>query len=477
MVALPQDRELELIAAAQAGCNSAKSALIAQYDRFLWKCAIKGTPPGEDREDHYQIASIYFLQAIDRFDPSKNARLITHLYASVPRQMLRHKKHSGLIHVPASVHWKESRKFRQRIKSLDFRQDDGSRSFVEGMSDGSDFDEEILRRDDIELVRAAIEKLPDGDREIIKRRMAGETLKEIGDSFGITREWVRVKEGQAEKILRELITDRDSLYLPRKPRVHWTPEEISYLRRNHGKKSIAELTSALGRGATAIPPMIYKLGIAKPIFWTPQQDQFLRENAANGRAWIAEQLGKTESAVNNRARKIGIGRRHIDDVGLAILIQLQNSGLTPVAIGREMNVSDECIRYNLRKLGLKPNKRNETERLSKLKETLQERFGVSGIGGIRKVVGEKRAAELGCAGIPFTAALTLVAIQKIGRPAHKIEIAAERVKIAESRGWSVKLNKQVACGTARQTVRIVAGTTGGGLNRPPADDSSRGGLD
>jgi RNA polymerase sigma-32 factor len=77
---------------------------------------------------------------------------------------------------------------------------------------GSDFQDEVIRREDGVRIHArikdALEKLPHKERYIVENRvMADEpmTLEEIGKAFGITRERVRQLESRALKLMRQTL--------------------------------------------------------------------------------------------------------------------------------------------------------------------------------------------------------------------------------------------------------------------------------
>jgi RNA polymerase sigma factor (sigma-70 family) len=62
---------------------------------------------------------------------------------------------------------------------------------------------EVERREWIVMVHAAIGTLSQRDRDIVTRRMYGETLREIGDAWGISKERVRQLEKHALKVVRK----------------------------------------------------------------------------------------------------------------------------------------------------------------------------------------------------------------------------------------------------------------------------------
>lgn len=62
-----------------------------------------------------------------------------------------------------------------------------------------------IESDIIEKLRWAVDHLEDRDREIIRLRLAGETLEQIGDQMNLTRERVRQLQDRAHRQLHRLL--------------------------------------------------------------------------------------------------------------------------------------------------------------------------------------------------------------------------------------------------------------------------------
>jgi RNA polymerase sigma factor (sigma-70 family) len=66
---------------------------------------------------------------------------------------------------------------------------------------------EQIESDIIEKLHWAVEHLPERDREIIKLRLAGETLEQIGDRLDLTKERVRQLQNLAYRKLHSYLYD------------------------------------------------------------------------------------------------------------------------------------------------------------------------------------------------------------------------------------------------------------------------------
>lgn len=88
----------------------------------------------------------------------------------------------------------------------------------------------------------------------------------------------------------------------------WSEEDKAYFRQNRSLSN-AELAGHLGRSVDEIAAMRTRTetGLKHPS-WTPQEEDYLRENWGRiAIPTIAKKLGRTSGAVQNRARKLGLG--------------------------------------------------------------------------------------------------------------------------------------------------------------------------
>ncbi len=77
------------------------------------------------------------------------------------------------------------------------------------LDSGYDFDEEIGRAEDLQLLRRAMVSLDPHLRRIVERRYAGETLEAIAADYRCTKEWVRQQQVRGLKWLAKYMMKRD----------------------------------------------------------------------------------------------------------------------------------------------------------------------------------------------------------------------------------------------------------------------------
>lgn len=85
--ALDSESELEIINRAKGGDVLAMDLLLDRYRSFAWKVARRSCRVKHEQEDCFQVANIYMIQAIRRYNPSLGANLLTYFFNSVARQM------------------------------------------------------------------------------------------------------------------------------------------------------------------------------------------------------------------------------------------------------------------------------------------------------------------------------------------------------------------------------------------------------
>lgn len=170
------------------------------------------------------------------------------------------------------------------------------------------------------------------------------------------------------------------------PRRPWTTSELDYLRDNYRIGNIEELAKALGRGFAATVAQITKMELYKQAaWWTPERDQFLRDNADKGWSWCARELGRPIGAIYNRVRRLGIQLKMLKASDLERLRELHSQGLVAREIGEQLGVTDECVRRWLAIWKLPMNKRDEAKRMASLEQSFVNRYGVRNVAQARKV--------------------------------------------------------------------------------------------
>lgn len=188
--------------------------------------------------DLIQEGAIGLLRAIEKYEPSRDVRFGTYATWWIWQRMSRASDTVGAL-VRTPVHWNQARRraarlavggertseetaggdtSRLRAMAQTFRWvsmstpllDEGEGT-LEGTlaSEGPDPEAETLRGDLRSRLDAAIELLPERQRQIIRRRFdleldECETLGEIADTFGVSRERIRQLESRALGQLRQI---------------------------------------------------------------------------------------------------------------------------------------------------------------------------------------------------------------------------------------------------------------------------------
>lgn len=243
--------EKDLVRRAQQGDERAKKEMAQANLRLVINMAKKYAGRGADFMDLVQEGNIGLMRAIEKFDPDKGFRFSTyaswwikqHLYEAfadydrpirLPAHILdsinkmkearkelkkaldRQPTHQELAEKLEISEKKLHRLIRasKKAKSLDAKidgGDDNSQSLVDIICDDSyDPEATIVAEHTIQnLKKALFEELDDKERDILSQRYnlthqqeKKRTLKEIGESYGVTRECIRQAEIRALKKLR-----------------------------------------------------------------------------------------------------------------------------------------------------------------------------------------------------------------------------------------------------------------------------------
>lgn len=225
---MTREQETELIIAAKAGDNGAMEALLVQHNRWIWRTAVRAKTRSNaiDHDDLVQIGRMAMIRAVRKFDLSLGNRLTTYAYTAVIKAVQSTCLQDGLIHLPGMVKHTQGYKAGGKddvdrawgAASLDYdRHDDTGRILGKDLPDTYDMFEEIERGESIRLVRRLVAFLPDPEREIMTRRLAGETLQVIGDDFGLSKEWIRQMSARAIAMMRDDLNREKPRKVRRRP--------------------------------------------------------------------------------------------------------------------------------------------------------------------------------------------------------------------------------------------------------------------
>lgn len=249
------EEEIELAARIKRGDEAARQKLITSNLRLVVKIAKDYSRAGLPLLDLIAEGNVGLIKAVERFDPAKGGKLSTYaawwIKQSIRRALANQSKS---IRLPAHVVEKISkmraaeqnlteklgrkpnneelskrmgippRKIEQlrtvavHPASLDAPiNDDGNGVFGDLVPDAgakSPFDE-INDTQLLEEVEDLMDRLDEREREILKYRygllgVEPETLEDVGERFGITRERVRQIQKKAVETLREMLHDNET---------------------------------------------------------------------------------------------------------------------------------------------------------------------------------------------------------------------------------------------------------------------------
>lgn len=168
---------------------------------LVYAVALMMSRDGQPDDDDVQAGMLGLMRAVTDFDPSRGFTLGTYSREWIINNIRRHRLDDRLIHTPRYLDGLEGHKYEGHVV----------RAVRVGRFGGPDesspcepwtLDPEPDDRVD-DALRDAVARLPDREREVVRRRMAGETLKAIGESMGLTRERIRQIERDAHARLRD----------------------------------------------------------------------------------------------------------------------------------------------------------------------------------------------------------------------------------------------------------------------------------
>jgi RNA polymerase sporulation-specific sigma factor len=188
--------EQDCLRRAEAGDESARSALIERNLRLVAHIAKKYFNQGGDQEDLISIGTIGLIKAVNTFRSDKNIRLATYASRCIENEILMH-----------------LRRLRRRGSECSLNdaleQEDEGLSLQDVLRVEDTMLEDISRRDECQKVRQGVEKVLAGREQMVILRRYGldgtapMTQKEVARLCGISRSYVSRIEKRALKKLQE----------------------------------------------------------------------------------------------------------------------------------------------------------------------------------------------------------------------------------------------------------------------------------
>lgn len=251
-------QEIELATRIQLGDDDAREHMIRANLRFVIKIAREYEHLGLPFLDLINEGNIGLMKAVERFDPTKGAKLSTYAVLWIKQQIRRALASQGKtirlpVHIADKIYQLTQAEVRLRSElgrdasdeeladalgiklsrlaklrhaalrpsSLDAPLgDENSSTVAEVVADenaGSPFDH-LLNQSETKLVLRLVEKLPEREARIIRFRFGLDggterTLEDVGRRFRLTRERIRQLQNVALKKLRQMLEEPQRLPL------------------------------------------------------------------------------------------------------------------------------------------------------------------------------------------------------------------------------------------------------------------------
>ena len=177
--------------------------LLKQYDRLIKKVSNRYSQTVAhyawiDDQDIQQVASIALLKAQERFDLESNVPFISFAWTVMQRDIL---KALNIRCTPYGT------TFEPQTVSLDEKISDDSDITRGEVIPGTDepLDDQAVKKDIAERVRAAVYKLPKDQEEVIERLYLNdptETKQQIAKTKGVSNQCIKNRQAQALRKLR-----------------------------------------------------------------------------------------------------------------------------------------------------------------------------------------------------------------------------------------------------------------------------------
>ena len=198
---LTPEQEKVLLARMAAGDAAARDDLITHNLRLVVYLAKKYESSGVPAEDMISIGTIGLIKAVNTFTPARNIKLATYASRCIGNEILMYLRKSSNRRQEASI---------DEPLNTDW---DGNELLL---SDVLGTDSDLISRPledmvDQQLLREALEKLPEREKKIVVLRfgLAGrreKTQKEVADLMGISQSYIsRLEKRIMTRLKREIL--------------------------------------------------------------------------------------------------------------------------------------------------------------------------------------------------------------------------------------------------------------------------------
>lgn len=214
----------ELVARVARGEPPAREELVLQYvylvekfAAYAWRRAGQSLRQSASVDDLRQEGRLGLIRAAELFDPARGASFVTYASTWVRSRVLRFVREYGTtVHVPsarARPHYSREEMAARRARDVDEAVDRAHHYVdvddVQVAASAEEVEERgrVVRSVVADMLGAG--KLTAREGQVLVRRFFGdgeETLEQVGDSFGVSRERVRQVEAEAvAKVRREVL--------------------------------------------------------------------------------------------------------------------------------------------------------------------------------------------------------------------------------------------------------------------------------
>ena len=197
---LSRQEEAQALAAMQAGDESARARLIEHNLRLVAHVVRKYTVPGLTQDDLVSVGTLGLIKAVNTYKPDAKTPLSTYAARCIENEVL--------------MQLRTARKRRNDVSLTDPIGMDGEGndiSFQDILGTPGDMVEDAaIRRMNMQQVRAALKKLPQRERAVLKMRyglLGGRPLlqHEVASKMGISRSYISRIETHAIALIRDEI--------------------------------------------------------------------------------------------------------------------------------------------------------------------------------------------------------------------------------------------------------------------------------